>query len=609
MADTAALVVALSAQLTKFEKDMKQANAIADREVRRIEERFAKMVVRVPGIDELSTRLKALATGAGLAALTHQMIELTRQVNELGDTAERVGLTTDQVQEFRFAVAATGGDLEKADTALDRFSKAMSEAAEGTNDLAKFLRLNNVAITDARGNLLPMLTLLEKYANLVKNAKTPADQLRLSMDVFGRQAGPQMTEVLREGAEGLRKWAEEARKNGAVIDKELIEKAQKLNDEWSKLKLTFAVTAQQVAVSTWDLLRRSLNSVVDAMAEFINKYIEMKNLAEQPTAMGAPGEETSGFNVPGVGFVPNLSGGRPNILINKPSPGAPLPTARPSNIPSGDQTTQMLRGQDEAFKKLIETQQHRIELLKLEGDLIGESIETQTYFKTAIELENAALTQNIPLTAERNKKIEELATAAGKAAGETARLKDNFKGMNEAIQFFGNEAIDIMIGLTNRTMTAADAMKQLTNTLIKALLQASLLGQGPLAGIMGLGPSTAGGTGGLLGALFTKPPGMQGGGPVAAGHPYWVGERGKELFVPGESGSIVPSHLTPGRSTSGSTVEINNYVAADTETKQTTQEGPSGERIVIDIVRKAQARGEFDPVNRARFGLRPNKVR
>ena len=30
MADTAALVVALSAQLTKFEKDMKQAVAIAD---------------------------------------------------------------------------------------------------------------------------------------------------------------------------------------------------------------------------------------------------------------------------------------------------------------------------------------------------------------------------------------------------------------------------------------------------------------------------------------------------------------------------------------------------------------------------------------------------
>ena len=31
------------------------------------------------------------------------------------------------------------------------------------------------------------------------------------------------------------------------------------------------------------------------------------------------------------------------------------------------------------------------------------------------------------------------------------------------------------------------------------------------------------------------------GGPVSAGSPYIVGERGPELFVPGRSGSIVPN--------------------------------------------------------------------
>lgn len=59
------------------------------------------------------------------------------------------------------------------------------------------------------------------------------------------------------------------------------------------------------------------------------------------------------------------------------------------------------------------------------------------------------------------------------------------------------------------------------------------------------GGGTAGGggsTGGLLGAivgLLGGAPGRATGGPVSPQRPYWVGERGPELFVPAASGSIV----------------------------------------------------------------------
>lgn len=59
----------------------------------------------------------------------------------------------------------------------------------------------------------------------------------------------------------------------------------------------------------------------------------------------------------------------------------------------------------------------------------------------------------------------------------------------------------------------------------------------------------------------------------------------------------------------GTKIEINNYTSKDTETRQSAQQGPGGERIVIDIVKKAQARGDFDDVNRGRFALRTAKVR
>jgi hypothetical protein len=55
-------------------------------------------------------------------------------------------------------------------------------------------------------------------------------------------------------------------------------------------------------------------------------------------------------------------------------------------------------------------------------------------------------------------------------------------------------------------------------------------GGNPLAGLL------AGAAGALLGL-----PGRATGGPVAPGRPYWVGERGPELFVPTAAGRVEPA--------------------------------------------------------------------
>ena len=54
------------------------------------------------------------------------------------------------------------------------------------------------------------------------------------------------------------------------------------------------------------------------------------------------------------------------------------------------------------------------------------------------------------------------------------------------------------------------------------------------------GAKTGLGLGSVLGALLGAP-GRATGGPVAPQRPYWVGERGPELFVPTASGRIEPT--------------------------------------------------------------------
>lgn len=58
------------------------------------------------------------------------------------------------------------------------------------------------------------------------------------------------------------------------------------------------------------------------------------------------------------------------------------------------------------------------------------------------------------------------------------------------------------------------------------------------------------------------------GGPVAANEPYWVGERGPEMFVPSGAGRIVPSEKSMGGHTS---VNLNVYGVTDADSFKRSQ--------------------------------------
>lgn len=69
-------------------------------------------------------------------------------------------------------------------------------------------------------------------------------------------------------------------------------------------------------------------------------------------------------------------------------------------------------------------------------------------------------------------------------------------------------------------------------------IAASAMRDGLAAIFSGGSGGGGGGLGGLFASLFSGAPGRATGGPVSPGRPYWVGERGPELFVPTASGRV-----------------------------------------------------------------------
>jgi tape measure domain-containing protein len=101
--------------------------------------------------------------------------------------------------------------------------------------------------------------------------------------------------------------------------------------------------------------------------------------------------------------------------------------------------------------------------------------------------------------------------------------------------------VDAIQGAINGTKSLGEVAANVLNNIANKILDVAV--NMALFGAM----SGTGTGGGLLGGLF-KPRAL--GGPVSAGSPYLVGERGPELFMPSRGGSIIPNNALGGGGTS-----------------------------------------------------------
>ncbi len=145
---------------------------------------------------------------------------------------------------------------------------------------------------------------------------------------------------------------------------------------------------------------------------------------------------------------------------------------------------------------------------------------------------------NYGITEEKRKQIE-----ADKKAKEAAdKMKALYKGIGDTITSGIHDAI---MGAIDGTKTLGEVASGILKDISSQLLK------------FALGSFGGGGILGAIGGMFRAD-----GGPVSAGKPYIVGERGPELFTPSRSGTIIPNNAMGGSTSivvnvdaSGSSVE------------------------------------------------------
>ncbi len=283
------------------------------------------------------------------------------------------------------------------------------------------------------------------------------------------------------------------------------------------------------------------------------------------------------------------------------------------------------------YSRELEQTAKQTEALQIQIATFGMAEGAVARYRAEMELRNAAAREGITLDENAESRIMRVADAYGDAVEQLQQLNDQ----KEAANWMAQTLFDAVRGAES----LADAFNKLTTAIIDTLLQATLLGQGPLAGIFGTQQS-GGALGGifqtLLGGLMGGIGGGAGATPIPRTNPFfghsgglvgysgvdpsyfaslprfgrggWPGLTPGEVPIVAHKGEVIgwPDQMKSAFGSGKTEIQINNYAGNNVEARN--ERGPDGERVVIDIMKKAVASGQLDGPNRARYGVRPKKV-
>ncbi|KQM35082.1 phage tail protein [Rhizobium sp. Leaf68] len=274
--DTEQLVVSLEARIRDFERNFQRANRTSSQNFQAIERQAKRsadtleqtMSKASQGVNVALAGLKGGVAGivAGLSigalqGVVSRIGDITKGIANIGSEAKRAGLSTRAFQELGYVAqqnripidALTDGMKELSLRADEFIITGQGSAAEA------FARLDYGAADLKRKLQDPSTLLVEIIGKLQQLDK--AAQIRIADELFGGTGGERFVELIDRGADGIRKLIKEAHDFGAVMDDEVIARADELDRKWNALGST---------ISTWT--KQAVLGLVGAMDDLLDRF-------------------------------------------------------------------------------------------------------------------------------------------------------------------------------------------------------------------------------------------------------------------------------------------------------------------------------------------------
>ena len=200
----------------------------------------------------------ATAGAAAAAALTKMQMS---NIDSLAKTADKIGVTTEALGGLRHAAELTGVGSDTLDMAMQRLTRRVSEAANGTGEAKN--ALIELGINAANLEKLPLDVQMEVIADAMGDVKSQSDKVRLAMKLFDSE-GVSLVNTLASGSTGLQQMAKEADTLGITVSRVDAAKIEMANDAVTKSKGVFTGLGNQLATAFAPIIESVSNNLYQA---------------------------------------------------------------------------------------------------------------------------------------------------------------------------------------------------------------------------------------------------------------------------------------------------------------------------------------------------------
>ncbi|SLN36509.1 Phage-related minor tail protein [Aquimixticola soesokkakensis] len=220
-----------------------------------VDANFARMGKSATALGK--TFVAGLAAGAITTALdmvVNNIGQTVKGIATIGNEAKRSGLSAQAFQEWsyvadqnRIGVDALVDGFKELALRVDEFTvTGVGPAADALKRLGYSSDELKRKIKDPSELMLEMLGRME--------GMDKAAQIRISDELFGGAAGERFVEILGQGENALRATIDRAHDMGAVLDEELIAKADVIDRKWADLSTRMGSYGKQFALALADMI-------------------------------------------------------------------------------------------------------------------------------------------------------------------------------------------------------------------------------------------------------------------------------------------------------------------------------------------------------------------
>lgn len=253
------LRVALSLGTAEFEAGAAKAATVARTRAKEIEGSFAGAKAAVSGL------FAAFAVGA----LTEQIKKSLDYAGSLAEVSRTLGVTTKDLQTFRFAATQSGVAQDELEVGLRRLTVSMGKAELGSKAQAKAFEAIGISVAQLKGkNTGDVFRLM---ADGLSKVTDRSQRAAIEMTLMGR-SGSTLDNLLAPGSKRLNELAEAAQRLGIVLSDSQIQGAEETAHKLAAVKEVLSAQIAGVVASNASAIL-GLSSALATLTGSIIKFL------------------------------------------------------------------------------------------------------------------------------------------------------------------------------------------------------------------------------------------------------------------------------------------------------------------------------------------------